>query len=124
MNDKILKGEVMMKKNELNVLWTTKDPVTSEHFLFLYTVNAKKRGWFDQVNIIVWGASASLIAENKTIQSLIAGAMREGIKIRGCLHCAKSLGVEKKLRDIGIELIYMGEPLTELIKSGGYVITV
>jgi len=113
-----------MKKSELNVLWTSGDPITSEHFLFLYTVNAKKRGWFDQVNIIVWGASAKLIAENKDIQALVIEALDAGVSISGCLHCAQSLGVENDLRRLGIDLLYMGEPLSDLLKSDAKLITI
>jgi len=44
-----------MKNNELNVVWTNSDSVTAEHMVFLYTINAKKRKWFDEVRIIIWG---------------------------------------------------------------------
>lgn len=113
-----------MNKNELNVLWTNGDPVTSEHFLLLYTINAQKRGWFDQLNIIVWGSPAKLIAENINIQDLVKEAMKVGINIKGCLHCARELGVDKTLAAIGIKLEYMGDPLTELIKGDHKLITI
>ncbi|BCR36207.1 DsrE family protein [Mariniplasma anaerobium] len=113
-----------MNKNELNVLWTNGDPITSEHFLLLYTINAQKRGWFDQVNIIVWGSPAKLIIENKRIQELVKEAMAIGVNVSGCLHCAQELGVDKELEAMGIKLEYKGIPLTELIKGDHKLITI
>lgn len=113
-----------MKNNVLNVLWTSADVITSEHFLLLYTVNAKKRGWFDQVNVIVWGGSTKLIAENERIQKLVREAILAGVKVSGCLHCAQTLGVDKVLVNLGIDLKYMGQPLTDLIKDDAFLITI
>ena len=113
-----------MKKNELNVLWTNSDSVTAEHMVFLYTINAKKRKWFDEVRIIIWGQSAKLAAENETIRNMIKEAISEGVVIDGCLACAKALGVEDQLKALGVNLIYMGEPLTEIIKRGAYLLTI
>ena len=92
--------------------------VQNSLLIFLFKIQKYK------VNIIVWGAPSKLIAENKAIQSLVLEAMDNGVKISGCLHCAQELGVEQELKDLGIDLQYMGVPLTELIKSDANLITI
>ncbi len=118
-----------MKQNkangtELNVLWTTGDAITSETMVMLYTINAKKRDWFEQVNIIIWGASAVLIAENTKIQKLVKEALSAGVKIEACLHCADQLNVSDKLREIGVSLDYMGVQLSDIIKNRKNLLTI
>ena len=51
--------------NKLAVLWTSDDPNLAEKMAFMYTYNAKKQGWFDEVTLIIWGPSAKLLSENK-----------------------------------------------------------
>lgn len=113
-----------MNNNELNVLWTNADPLTAEHMVLLYTINAQKRGWFEQVNIIVWGATAKLVAEDEKIQNLVKEAISVGVKFRACIHCATELNVGDELIEIGIPLEPMGLPLTDLIKNDAKILTI
>ena len=53
---------------KLNILWTTTNKDTIINMISMYSVNAIKYGWWNEVNIIVWGGSAKLINEDKEIQ--------------------------------------------------------
>ena len=57
--------------NKLAVLWTSDNPDVAEKMVFMYTYNAKKQGWFDEVVLIVWGPSAKLLSENKMLQDYV-----------------------------------------------------
>ena len=48
-------NEMKMENNtsKLAVLWTSGDPEVAEKMAFMYTYNAKKQGWFDEVVLIV-----------------------------------------------------------------------
>lgn len=92
--------------------------------VLLYSINAKKQGWFDQVNLIIWGATASLVVDNTTIKDLVLKAIKVGVNVLGCLHCAQQLGTDKALTDLGVELSYMGQPLSEIIKNKDNLLTV
>lgn len=113
-----------MENNHLHVLWTSSDPITAEHMLLLYTVNSLKREWWEKVTIIIWGGSMKLIAEDSNIQRLIKEAVAQGVKFLGCLHCAQQVKAEDILTDLGVELKYMGEGLTEIIKTKEHLITI
>ncbi|MEN8117505.1 MAG: DsrE family protein [Bacteroidota bacterium] len=104
--------------NKLAVLWTSDDPNLAEKMAFMYTYNAKKQGWFDEVVLIVWGPSAKLTAENKMIQDYIKKMQDIGVKTEACLYCAKMYGVDKKLAELDIDVKGMGIPLSEYLKSG------
>ncbi|MDR0468805.1 MAG: DsrE family protein [Peptococcaceae bacterium] len=114
----------MADSNELHILWTTGDPDTARYMLMMYSTNSMLNHWWDNVTVIIWGASAKLVAENDMIHELIKTAQHAGVKFSACIGCARQLDVYDKLAALGIEIIPWGVPLTELLKSGGTLLTV
>ncbi len=104
-------------KNKLAVLWTSDDPNLAEKMAFMYTYNAKRNNWFDEVVLIIWGPSAKLAAENPMIQEYIKKMQDAGIKTEACLYCAKMYEVDKKLEALGVDVKGMGIPLSEYLKN-------
>jgi len=109
--------------SRLAVVWTSGDPEVAHRVCFMYTENAKKQKWFDEVTLIVWGPSARLLAGDKDLQAMVRTMLNGGVKVQACLACADSYGVTDQLRKLGIEVRYMGKPLTDLIKGGWKVLT-
>ncbi|MGB3368267.1 MAG: hypothetical protein WBA54_12305, partial [Acidaminobacteraceae bacterium] len=64
-----------MHKSKLNILWTSSDLITAEKLVLMYGTNAVIQNWWDEVEIIVWGASAKLIAENELVREKIKHAI-------------------------------------------------
>jgi hypothetical protein len=110
--------------NELTILWTNADPITAQFMVFMYAGNAVPKGWWDKVRIIVWGATTKLVAENKEIQEELLDLKSKGVQVEVCIACAKKLGVAEELAALGLDLKFMGEPLTGIIKSDGKLITI
>ncbi|WP_320174426.1 DsrE family protein [Maridesulfovibrio sp.] len=113
-----------MNDKKLNLLWTNADPVASELMVMMYAYNAMKKSLWEEVRVIVWGATAKLVAEDVHIQKLVAEAQEQGVEFSACAACADQLGVKSQLEQLGIEIIFWGVPLTEIIKSGEHLITV
>ena len=109
--------------SRLAVLWTSGDPEVATKVAFMYTLNAKRQGWFDEVTLIVWGPSAKLLSGNAELQEAVAGMAEEGVKVVACKACADSYGVSEILEGMGVEVKYMGQPLTEMLKGDWRVIT-
>ena len=114
----------MSKEKKLYILWVTGNPISSEKMVLMYAINSKINNLWDEVNVIIWGASAKLAAENKLIQDQIEVALHHGVKITACKGCAESLGVKDKLQWIGVEVISVGEELTQALQEGYTVLTV
>ncbi len=112
------------KKNSLYVLWTTADLVTVEKMVFMYTLNAKIQGWFDEVTLVVWGASTKLLAENAKLQQQVEEMKSAGIRIEACKACADQLEATEALEACQVEVKYWGVPLTEVLKSQANLMTV
>jgi len=114
----------MKDKTNLYILWTNDNLITSEKMVFMYGINAKRHKWWENVTIIVWGATAKLVSENLEIQQLIQEAKLEGVHITACRACANQLGVTEVLKNLDIEVIYWGEPLTKILKDDEKLITI
>ena len=114
----------MEDKKTLHILWTNADVDTSLHMVMMYASNCMIKQWWDEVTVIVWGATARLACENEAVQKEIEVAMNVGVRFSACVSCARRLGVEEKLKSMGIECISWGPPLTEILQSGGKLLTV
>jgi hypothetical protein len=89
-----------MAYDSLVVLWTSGDKEVATKMVFMYTVNAKKKNWWNAVTLIAWGPSAKLLTEDPELQKKISA-----------------------LEDLGIEVKYMGGPLTNYIKGEHHILT-
>ena len=108
----------------LHILWTNADPVVFDKMVMMYAVNSLTHGWWKQVTVIIWGATAGLAAANPEVAERIRLARGAGVEFSACITCAWELGVEKELAAQGLEMISWGPPLTELIKSKAPLLTV
>lgn len=111
------------KVDTLCILWTSGDPDVALKMVFMYAYNAKKYEWWEGVELIIWGPSAKLTSENEQIQEEIQKMMKQGVQVKACKACADSYGVSKDLKELGVDVKYMGKPLTETLKSDQKLMT-
>lgn len=109
---------------KLAVLWTSPDREVALKMVFMYTRNSKKYGWWDAIRLIVWGPSAKLLSQDEELQAYVKDMLQNDIEVAACKACADSYGISDILSNIGVEVLYMGEPLTEILKSDWKVITI
>ena len=110
-------------KNKLMFVWTTDNKETIENMVCLYVLNAKLKGWFDEVTLLVWGASQKILSQDKELQMKIKEIEDTGVKVVACKKCSENLGLEKELQACGVELFYTGELLSDWAKSGNPLMT-
>ena len=111
-------------ENELFILWTSDNPVTAEKMVFMYGHNALKKGWWEKVTIIIWGAATVLASENEHLRKKIREMTAAGVNFIACKACADSLKASKKLEEIGVQVFYTGETLTSILKDRKPLLTV
>jgi len=113
-----------VSKNEtLVVLWTTPDKDVFTKVVFPYVSNSEKYKWWNKEILIIWGPSVKLCAQDKQIQEYISGLKQSGIVLKTCKWCTDQYEVSSVLDSLGIDVEYMGEPLTHYLKSGYKVLT-
>ena len=114
----------MKDRSHLFILWTDDNPITAEKVVFMYGINSLLNGWWEEVTLIIWGATAKLVSKDKGIQEKIREALRAGVHVTACKACSDQLGVSEDLKKLDIEVKYWGEPLTRLLKSGERLLTI
>lgn len=110
-------------KEQLLVVWTSGDRDVALKMVFMYTLNSKKRDWWNKVRLVVWGPSSKLLASDTELQEQIKIMKDLGIELYACLTCAEMYGVTQDLEKLGVEVIKMGIPLTDMLKKGWTTIT-
>ena len=102
---------------KIAIVWTSGDRDVALKMVFMYALNAKRRGWAEEVELIVWGPSAKLVSNDLELQEQVAAMQEVGVVFKACKACADSYGVSDKLQELGIEVKYMGVDLTEFIAA-------
>jgi hypothetical protein len=108
----------------LLVLWTTADRETVLNMVFMYTTNARRHGWWQQVTLLVWGAATRALCEDDTLRQALKEAQNAGVGVIACRRCAEMTGVMEKLKALGVKVFYTGEYLTNWLKSGKPLLSV
>ncbi len=115
--------ESSLETSKLGVVWTSGDRDVALKMVFMYTLNAKSRNWFDEVRLVVWGPSAKLLSVDEELQQEVAKMKDAGVELVACKACADSYGVSEKLEQLGVEVKYMGVPLSDMLKQDWKVVT-
>lgn len=101
----------------LAMVWTSGDPDVAHRMALMYSHAAKRAGWYDEVQVIVWGPSQRLLIGDKDLQVKISEMRRDGVVVRACIACANSYGIAQDLADLGLPVEPMGKPLTDMKQS-------
>ena len=109
---------------KINILWTTDNKDTIFNMISMYAINSKKRGWWKEVNVILWGASVKLAGSETQIQTEILEMLQNGLSVEACKDCCDNFGVADTISKLGVNVRYMGQYLTEYIKAGEKIITI
>lgn len=104
-------------QEKLLIVYTTADVNVFNKMIYIYALNSMKYGWWQEVEILTWGPSNESIANDEDLQKKIVQLQEAGVKISACKWCAESYGVAEKLIKLGVDVKYMGQPLTEMLKG-------
>lgn len=109
--------------SKLLVVWSSGDRDVALNMVFMYTTNAKRKGWWENIRLLIWGASSKLLSEDKELQQEIQKMKDAGIELLACKACADRYGVSETLQGLGVDVKYMGVGLTEMLKGGWTTLT-
>jgi len=109
--------------DHLYILWTHSNKEAFMNMIAMYTYNSKKENWWKEVTLIIWGPSAKLVSEDTQVQIELFELKHAGVEILACKACSDSYNVSESLIKLGVDVKYMGMPLTNLLKSDCKVLT-
>lgn len=103
--------------DKLTILWTTDNKETALDMILMYTLKSNTNKWWKECNLITWGPSNKLLCSSTEVQSLVKDIMKEGVKVYACQRCAERYGLVEQLENLGVEIKFMGEPLTGYLQD-------
>jgi hypothetical protein len=112
--------ESAVAKTKQLIVWTSGDREVALKMVFMYAYNSKKRGWMDEVRLLVWGPSGRLLTEDEELQKGLAGLKDEGVELYACKGCADLYGISEKLSALGINVMYTGTMLADAQNGGDW----
>lgn len=108
---------------EVAIIWAARDREVALNLAFMYGKNARLKGWWPKVTLVIWGPSAELITQDPGLQAELKAMAEAGVELKACRACADRYGVSQQLEALGVEVIYTGQLLTNWLKAGVPVLT-
>lgn len=109
-----------MKDTQLSLIWTSADKETATNMALMYAGNSRAMGWWKNVRLIIWGPSVKLAARDADIQERLREMKEYGVELWACKACSDNYGLSDALEVQGIEVFYVGEAVTEMLRSGDW----
>jgi hypothetical protein len=113
----------MAEPTKLLVIWSSGDREVALYNALMYAHNAKRKGWWSEVRLLVWGPSAALLVQDAQLQAKVKAMMDDGVHVLACKACADHYDASEPLAAQGIEVFYVGEALTDMLKEGWVTLT-
>ena len=110
------------KENTLVIVWTSGDREVASKMVFMYALNSKLRGWWQDIHVIVWGPSSKILSDDIELQEHVQKMREAGVVFEACKRCADMYGVSVKLAELGIIVRPMGRSLTTYLKEDRKII--
>ena len=109
--------------DKLAVLWKTDNKTDIEEMVIPYILGSMKNGWWDTVDVIIWGASQKIVSEDPEVRKHVEAMIRAGVNVHACKKCSDDLCLTDPLKATGVDVRYTGVMLTEFLKGDTEVIT-
>jgi hypothetical protein len=90
----------------------------------MYAVNATKYGWLKDVKLVFFGPSEALLLEDEDLQEMVMEYHRHEGTALACKYVADrapadgGTPVSDGLTALGVEVTYVGEKISRLIRDG------
>jgi hypothetical protein len=111
------------RPDKLLIVWTSGDKDVAKNMVFMYAMNSRLKGWWNDVTLLVWGPSSKLLVSDTELQEYVKQVQDAGVRVIACKQCADNYQIAPEMSNLGIEVFYTGQFLTECIKSNEYTIS-
>ena len=106
--------------SKLLVVWKSDNDTDIHNFIHPYSLNSKRKGWMDDVEVLIWGASQEKIIEDESVQTVVTNLREHGVKLHACKYCADKVNATTVLESLGVNVMYTGIFLSDRQKDPEY----
>jgi len=101
----------------LLIVWKTNNDIDIHNFVVPYAYNAKRHEWFDEVKVLIWGASQDVVVKTVLIQQRVLNLIKNGVQVLACKMCANNLQATEALEALGVDVRFAGDFLSDHLKD-------
>ncbi|MGD2141968.1 MAG: hypothetical protein PVH79_00640 [Candidatus Bathyarchaeota archaeon] len=83
----------------------------------MYAGNAIKRGWLDDVKVVFFGPSETLLTKDDTLMDQAREIAEKGGSF-ACKYISDRDGISSKIEKLGVRVEYVGSIISDFIKEG------
>jgi hypothetical protein len=83
----------------------------------MYAKNAIKYDWIPEVRVVFFGPSQGLLVNDDDVAKSAAELAKYGPAL-ACKFISDAEGQSEKVSDLGIEVKYVGEEISQMVKDG------
>jgi len=102
---------------KLVVIISTSDPGKARTGT-MYAVNALKHGWMEEVKLFFFGPAEELLLEDQELQQLLREYQEMEETAVACRFIAERDNTDKQIAALDVQVEYVGEMISDLIKDG------
>ena len=84
----------------------------------MYALNALKHGWLEDVKLVLFGPAERLFLEDEDFQGLVRQFMDMAKTPLACRAISDKERTSERLKDLGLDVQYVGPPISEAIREG------
>ena len=106
-----------MNNDKLTILWTSGEKDVALKVVLRYAESALEKGMWNAIELIIWGPSVQLAADDEDVRLKLEKLMTTGIQVKACIVCAEEYGVVDILEKMHVKLEMVGEELTRIIQD-------
>ena len=107
------------------VVWKSNNDIDIHNFVIPYCYNAVMHEWFDEVELLIWGASQERVMNDTIIQQRVANLVKNNVTVYACKMCSDNVGATEVFKTLGVNVRYTGDLLSDRLKDSDYeVITI
>ena len=103
--------------NKILVIISTSD-AGKAHTGAMYALNALKNGWMEEVKIILFGPAQDLLLEDAELQKMLKEYQEIEEAVVACKFISDRDEKSEQLTEIGIQVEYVGEMISNYIHEG------
>jgi len=84
----------------------------------MYAVNALKHAWMEEVQLYFFGPAEELLTRDKPLQDLLLEYQNEDQTALACKVVTDTEGIGEQVAALDVDIQYLGEKISKLIKEG------
>ncbi len=82
-----------------------------------YAMRTLQEGWLERVKVVFFGPGERVLVENPDIQEMVKH-IGQAEKPLACKAISDESGTSGRIEDLGVEVVYVGKIISDLIKEG------